>query len=185
VRIAIDDARNHLLVSNARYDVITADIIQPIHAGAGNLYSREYFQLVRDALKEGGLALQWVGHRDPTPYRLIMQTFVSVFPNTTLWAGGTLMIGSAEPLTLSRAAFERKLAEPRTRAALADVDLARFEALLGTYTAGPDEIRAFLGDSPVLSDDRPRVEYFGSLPENERPLDLRVLRGDVTRHVVP
>jgi spermidine synthase len=185
VRLAIDDARNHLLVAGARYDVITADIIQPVHAGAGNLYSREYFTLVRNALKEGGLALQWIGHREKTPYRLIMQTFLSVFPNTTLWADGTLMIGSRDPLTLSRAAFERKLSDPAMRAALSDVGLTTFDALVASYTAGPDEMRAFVGTTPVLTDDRPRIEYFGSLPENEPGVDLRGLRGDVRRHIRP
>jgi spermidine synthase len=172
-------------VAGARYDVITADIIQPGHAGAGNLYSREYFTLVRNALKEGGLALQWIGHREKTPYRLIMQTFLSVFPNTTLWADGTLMIGSRDPLTLSRAAFERKLGDPSMRAALSDVDLTTFDALVASYTAGPDEMRAFVGTTPVLTDDRPRIEYFGSLPENEPGVDLRGLRGDVRRHIRP
>ena len=63
VRIRVDDGRNFLLLSGERFDVITADIIQPSHAGAGNLYSREYFTLVRRALKDNGLALQWIGHR--------------------------------------------------------------------------------------------------------------------------
>ena len=183
VRVAIDDARNHLLVAGARYDVIAADIIQPIHAGAGNLYSREYFTLVRNALKPGGVALQWIGHREATAYRLIMQTFLSVFPNATLWVDGSLMIGSVEPLVLSRDAFERKLADPGTRAALADVDLTTFDTLLATYTAGPDEMRALVGNSPMLTDDRPRIEYFGSLPENDRGIDLKAVRGDVRRHV--
>jgi spermidine synthase len=172
-------------VAGARYDVITADIIQPVHAGAGNLYSREYFTLVRNALKEGGLALQWIGHREATPYRLIMQTFLSVFPHATLWADGTLMIGSRDPLTLSRAAFEQKLVDPAVRTALSDVDLTTFDVLLASYTAGPDEMRAFVGDTPVLTDDRPRIEYFGSLPENERGVELKGLRGDVRRHVAP
>jgi spermidine synthase len=185
VRLAIDDARNHLLLTGSRYDVITADIIQPVHAGAGNLYSREYFTLVRNALKEGGLALQWIGHREETPYRLIMQTFLSVFPDATLWADGTLMIGSREPLILSRAAIERKLSNPTLQAALSDMDLPTFDALVATYTAGPDEMRAFVGNTPVLTDDRPRIEYFGSLPENERGVDVKGLRGDVRRHLKP
>ena len=35
VRIRVDDARNYLLTTRERYNVVTADIIQPIHAGAG------------------------------------------------------------------------------------------------------------------------------------------------------
>jgi spermidine synthase len=116
---------------------------------------------------------------------LIMRTFLSVFPHATLWADGTLMVGSREPLVLSGEAFERRLADAATRTALADVGLTSFDTLLATYTAGPDEIRAFVGSSPVLTDDRPRIEYFGSLPENERGIDLKGLRGDVGRHLAP
>jgi spermidine synthase len=179
VRITINDARNHLLLSKDRYDVITADIIQPIHAGAGNLYSREYFELVRGALAEGGLAMQWIGHREATPYALIMRTFLAAFPHATLWSNGTLMIGSRQPLRLDPASIARKLTLREMQRVLADLHLDSVDAILGDYTAGPDEMRAFVGDGPILTDDRPRIEYYGSLPENEGGADLRHLKGDV------
>ena len=84
VRLRVDDGRNYLLLTDQRYDVLTADIIQPIHAGAGNLYSREYFMLARRVLRDGGLMLQWIGHRDEEHYRLIMRTFLDVFPDADL-----------------------------------------------------------------------------------------------------
>ena len=59
--LRVDDGRNYLLTTRKKYDVITADIILPRHAGAGALYSQEYFQLVRNALKDDGLVLQWNG----------------------------------------------------------------------------------------------------------------------------
>ena len=59
-----------------------------------------------------------------------------------------------------------------------------FEQLLDLYRAGPDELRAFVGPGPILTDDRPLVEYFLSLPR-DRDVDLSPLtRGDVRRHVV-
>ena len=61
VRVHVDDGRNFLMTRTRRYDVITADIILPRHAGAGSLYSREYFARVRVALRHNGLALQWNG----------------------------------------------------------------------------------------------------------------------------
>ena len=62
VHFRVDDGRNFLSLTDERFDVVTADLIQPIHAGAGNLYSREYFQLVHDAVADDGLVLQWIGH---------------------------------------------------------------------------------------------------------------------------
>lgn len=184
VTLRVDDGRNFLRLVRRRYDVITADIIQPIHAGAGNLYSREYFALVRNALEEGGLVLQWVGHRPETQYTLIMRTFLDVFPETTLWVDGNLMVGAAGPLRVPPDLIERKRGAAGTRAAFDAVGLDSTATLLSWYTAGPEELRRFVGDGPVLTDDRPLVEYHRSLPAGDPPVDLSGLRGDVRRIVV-
>jgi spermidine synthase len=183
VRLTVDDGRNHLLVGRKRYDIVTADIIQPVHAGAGNLYSMEYFRLARGALQENGLMLQWVGLGSATQYSLIMRTFLSVFPHATLWGDGTLMVGSTRPLVLDRLAYEDRLADEQTRRALSSAGLGSFDNLLSAYVAGPDEMRAFVGPGPLLTDDRPMVEYFLSLPGSDRPVDPRAFRGDVARHI--
>jgi hypothetical protein len=113
-----------------------------------------------------------------------MRTFLSVFPHTTLWEGGSLMVGSSRPLVLDAEAFEHKLQRPESRKALEALGLPTFKALLGRYVAGPAELRAFVGDGELLTDDRPLTEYFLALPQNDRPVDLSQVRGDVHRHVV-
>ena len=183
VTLRVDDGRNYLNLTPRRYDVLTADIIQPIHAGAGNLYSVEYFALAHRVLRDGGLMLQWIGHRDESHYKLIMRTFLQVFPHATLWADGSLMVGSLEPLRLSRSRYEQRLKDPEVLFGLSRVRLESFEALARRYTAGPDEMRRFVGDGPVLTDDRPLLEYHRSLAADKRTLDLSALRGDVTRHL--
>jgi spermidine synthase len=185
VTLRVDDGRNFLAGTRDRFDVATADLIQPEHAGAGNLYSREYFTLVRDALADGGLALQWIGHRSEAQYKLIMRTFLDVFPHTTLWLDGQLMVGSMTPLTITPALVDAKRARPETRLALDEVGLDSFETLASWYVAGPDELRAFVGDGPVLTDDRPVVEYYRSLPAHDPPLNLAGVRGDVRRIIRP
>ena len=178
----MDDGRNHLLLSGRQYDVITADVILPIHAGSGNLYSVEYFTLVRRALRPGGLVLQWVAGTE-AEYKTIMRTFLTVFPETTLWGDGSLMVGSVAPLQLRRSDFEWKLGIPGRRRMLESLGAPTFDALLGQYVAGPEELRRYVGDGPLLTDDRPLVEYFLSLPR-DRAVDLSGVRGDVMRHVV-
>jgi spermidine synthase len=180
VRLRVDDGRNFLLLSGESFDVITADIIRPHHAGAGHLYSREYFALVRHALKEGGIALQWIGHRSGNQYRLIMRTFLDVFPEATLWYDGTLMAGSVRPLRLPADAIQAKRVTAETRTALDEIGLTDFATLARWYTAGPRDMRALVGEGPVLTDDRPLVEYYRSLPRRDPPLDLSTLHGDLT-----
>jgi spermidine synthase len=178
VTLHVNDGRNHLFLGRQRYDVITADIIQPFHAGAGNVYSAEYFRLGREALADGGLMVQWVGQRAATQYRLIARTFLSVFPDATAWAGGTLLVAGRDPLRVHRADFERMLHDPAWRATMASVGIMDFDDLARLYTAGPEALRTFVGDGPVLTDDRPLVEFFRSLPRAEADIDLSRLQGD-------
>ncbi len=177
VRVVTDDGRNHLLLTSQRYDVIAADIILPFHAGANNLYSADYFRLAREALRPGGLVLQWVSGTE-AEYKTIMRTFLSVFPETTLWGDGSLMIGSDRPLRLRRSDFDWKLQIPGRREAFAELGIKTFDELLKLYIAGPAELSRLVGTGPVLTDDRPLTEYFLSLPRTKE-VDLTGVQGDV------
>jgi spermidine synthase len=176
VRLRVDDGRNFLMTRSRQYDVITADIILPRHAGAGSLYSREYFELVRAALRHNGIALQWNGAETEIEYKLIMRTFLEVFPYTSLWVDRSLMVGTTTPFVFSERAFERRR-QTRGFGGYFDWDYPR---LAGLYLAGPDELRAFVGPGPVLTDDKPTLEYFLSLPKDAGPVDVRGLTRDPT-----
>lgn len=163
VHLRVDDGRNFMMMGRKKYDVITADIILPRHAGAGALYSKEYYELVRHSLAEGGLAMQWNEADSMTEYKLLLRTLVSVFPYTTLWADGGLMLGSTKPFTISQSGYEAR----RKGFDFLNWDLATLKRI---YSAGPEEIREFLGnDGPLLTDDKPVIEYFLSLPKNDLP----------------
>jgi len=181
VTFRVDDGRNFLKFTRERYDVITADIIQPVHAGAGNLYSREYFTLARNALAPGGRFMQWIGRREEEHYKLIMRTFVDVFPHATLWREGDFMIGSVEPLTLTAGRVAAARLDPSTARALDVIGLDSDNTLQSWYTGGADEMRAFVGSGPLLTDDRPLLEYHRSLGTTKPLLAIEALRGDVSR----
>jgi spermidine synthase len=185
VTVRIDDGRNFLALTDRRYDVVTADIIQPGHAGAGHVYSREYFSLVRNALKDDGVVLQWIGHRPRVEYTLIMRTFLEVFPDATLWYDANFMVGTKRPLRIDPQAIDRLRQHPTTREALDEVGLTGFEVLRSWYTGNADEMRALVGQGVILTDDRPLVEYHHWLPrpEEQPPLDLSSFTGDLSRHV--
>ncbi len=179
VRLLVDDGRNYLMRTTDRYDVITADIILPIHAGAGNLYSAEYFRLVRRALTEDGVAMQWFWGTE-AEYKLVARTFLSVFREATIWADGSLLVGSRRRLSLTRADFDRKVAIPEWRDSFKAIGIETYEQMLGMYKAGPDELKAYVGAGPILTDDRPLTEYFLALPRGTSP-DLGGVNGDVGR----
>jgi spermidine synthase len=172
VYLRVDDGRNYLLLTNRRYDVIVADITRPIYAGSGNLYSVEYLRLARDALTDGGVMLHWLWHELPDQqYRLIMRTFLEAFPYATLWADGTLLIGSRTPQAVTPSELQQRLARLPGQAALRDIDLTTAEQVLNLFTADRTEMARFVGDGPVLTDMRPYLEYYRSLGGDRTPAD--------------
>ena len=177
VRLRVDDGRDHLRLTDERYDVITADVIQPTTAGAGSLYSREYFQLVRRALRPGGLAMQWIGGRPEEHYKVLMRTFLDVFPNTTLWSGGDLLVGTVSPLRVNEQAVEAHFRSRGVQNALGAVGLTSAQSVRRLYTAGPDALRRFVGPGEILTDDRPLLEYHRSFRGGADTPDLSSLRG--------
>ena len=164
VDIRVDDGRNHLLLTDERYDIITADVIRPTHANAGKLWSVEYWALARDALADGGIMLQWVPQDSTRSYELIASSFLSVFPHVTAWAGGSILIGSNQPILFDPSAFEDRLTEPGWDVVLGDIGVVDWATFAALFTADDAALRAALGDGPVLTDDRPQLEYYRTLP---------------------
>jgi len=137
------DGRAHLLRGGRLYDIIEADAMRPRSANAGNLYSEEYFTLLRDRLKPGGLATTW----EATPRT--RTAFMRVFPHVLSLPG--ILIGSTSPIVFDRAAVEARLADPRARKHYESAGI-NINALLSTYLKspviyGPDDARDQTGET--------------------------------------
>ncbi|MCB0428526.1 MAG: hypothetical protein H6585_14715 [Flavobacteriales bacterium] len=78
------DARRYVAASKDTFDLIVADLFHPGKDGAGNLFSLEHYQALCDHLRPDGKVVQWVPlHQfDTDNLRVLVQTFMKVFPNT-------------------------------------------------------------------------------------------------------
>ena len=103
VNLIIGDGRNHLALTDRKYDVIISEPSNPFIAGVADLFTREYFQLCRDHLTDRGVAAAWMQAYliDKASFSSIVRTFQSVFPEMMLWKtakGDCIMVGSKIPL---------------------------------------------------------------------------------------
>ncbi len=162
----INDGRNHILMTQKKYDMISTGIIHPlVSAGSSNIYTEDFYKLCQRILTEDGVMCQWVPlHRLPeTHYKMIVRTFQHVFPETTLWYKYTpdfvILIGTKKPLTIDYSDFMRRAKIPSIREGLAADDLDGM-SLLDSFMMGPEAVRKYVGDVPIHTDDRPRLEFF-------------------------
>jgi predicted membrane-bound spermidine synthase len=102
------DGRAALMREPQRYDVIEADALRPNSAYAGNLYSLEFFELLRGRLEPGGMVVSWA----PTPR--IRRTFLRAFPYVQLTKD--FAVGSNEPFSIDAAAIRARAQSPFSRA---------------------------------------------------------------------
>jgi spermidine synthase len=90
IATTIGDGRHRLLHGQERYDVIVAEAIAPKAAHSGLLFSREFFQQVRERLAPGGLCIEWAATER------VVTTFRTVFPYVV--RAGDALIGSDTPI---------------------------------------------------------------------------------------
>ena len=162
----INDGRNHILMTKTKYDMISTGIIHPlVSAGSSNIYTADFYRLCRRILSEDGIMCQWVPlHRLPEKhYKMIVRTFIEVFPHTTLWYKYTpdfvILIGTPEPLRVDYKNFITRAQIASIREGLAADDLDGM-SLLDSFMMGPEAVRKYVGFGPVHTDDRPRLEFF-------------------------
>jgi spermidine synthase len=171
--IHYEDGRTHLAYTRTTYDVIVSEPSNPWIAGINNLFTAEFYRLVRSRLAKGGLFCQWLHGYDMSRETLasLLGTLGSVFPGAEVYKQNLdfLVVWKEAGAFPTRARFERAFARPEVRADLARVGFVAPSDLLALYL-GPIEAVA-------PQDWRPNTDDNG-LVEFRAPLDL-LRRGDV------
>lgn len=120
VSVTLADGRNHLLVDSARYDLIGIELSSIWFSGAANLYSHDFYELVRSRLAPGGVFQQWVQlhHIHRRDFASILYTLRQSFSHVALFYGGGqgILVASAQPLRASAARLRRLSKDPELSA---------------------------------------------------------------------
>lgn len=162
VAVHVEDGRHFLQTASQRFDLITGEPPPPKLAGIVNLYTREYFGLVRERLEEGGIASYWLPTKGlfPEDALAIVAAFCDAFPDCSLWSGAGwdwMLVGSRtgiEPASPDRLA--RLWDDPRVAARLHDIGVETPAQLGALFLADADQLRAWTRDVAPLEDDHPK-----------------------------
>ena len=167
--IVIDDGRRYLERTTQQYDVITIDPPPPVEAaGSSLLYSEDFYTVIRQRLRPGGILQQWLPIGDPEDVAAVALALRRSFPYVRVFAFGKNwgfhFLASDRPLPVRTA---KELAERLPAAAATDLvewdaqpdAEARFAHLLERELP-IDQLVAASPATPALSDDRPINEYY-------------------------
>src|ERR1039458_7822515 len=178
VQMVYDDARHFVLTTNEKFDIITSDPIHPWVKGSATLYSKEYFELVKQHLNPGGIVTQWVPlyESDDATVKSEVATFFDVFPNGSVWGNDnngtgydTVLLGQVDPLKIDADSIERRLESPADAPiakSLRDVGFGSVVDLLATYAGQRGDLLPWLEGAQINRDGNLRLQYMAGLALN-------------------
>jgi spermidine synthase len=167
--VVLDDARNFLRATSARFDVIVGDLFVPWQAGTGALYAREHFVAAREHLAAGGLFCQWLPlyQLNQEEFSVVAATFLDVFPDAFLLRGDlyashpiVALVGGAGPLP--EPSVVAGAAARLAAAGLRDRWLTHPLGLFALYVAPLATFAAEWRELPRNSDERPVIEWLAA-----------------------
>jgi len=166
LRLFFGDAREHLLTTRERYDLVVSEPSNPYRAGIASLFSRDFYRAVAARLEEGGLFLQWVQAYEvhPGSIRSLYATLAAELPAVETWQtlpGDLILVSARAPLRHDLARIGARVREEPFRAALKDAwRTDRLEGLFARFVAGPGFAAKLQALSPPLNtDDRNALEF--------------------------
>jgi spermidine synthase len=187
-RMVYDDARHYIFTTREKFDVITTDPIHPWVKGTSVLYSKEYYDLVRQHLNPGGVVAQWlpIYDSDPETIRIELTTFFAAFPKGTIWSNflkndgyDLVLLGRADDTPIDVSLLQQRLDRPDyagVRKSLSEVGFNSAVDLLATYAGRGPDLLPMLRGTPINHDLNMRLQYIAGLGLNyfETP---RIYRG--------
>jgi spermidine synthase len=166
LQIILQDGRNHLLTTQKKYDVITADATHPWSADSWILYTKEMYRLVRSRLTDAGIFCQWVPLHwmSIDDFKCVLRTLRTEFPHLSLWYTGSYVValGSQKPITPDISDFAHRMQQTAIQEDLASVGIDSPASLLGLYLLANDGIDRFVGAGPLNTDDFAYLEHSAS-----------------------
>jgi spermidine synthase len=166
--VHVADAFQVIGRSRTRWDIIVSEPSNPWVNGVDQLFSREFYRLVREHLEPGGLFVQWFQRyaTSDTIAGIVVDTVRSEFPHLRLFRaeGDDLLLASMEPIDVAE--FDRATALLQENEALR-------ESLDLIDVHGPDDLRALehpellerlsgLSEGKLETLDHPRIHHMSA-----------------------
>jgi spermidine synthase len=142
------------------------------------LYTREFFELVKQRLKPGGVFTLFVQlyESNPEAVKSEVATFFEAFPDGTAW-GNTqngvgydmVLLGQNGPTKIDIDQMQARLDRPEyapVKRSLAEVGMNSAVDLFSTYAGQAQDLTAWLKDASINRDRNLRLQYLAGLGLN-------------------
>lgn len=170
-KIVFDDARHFMFTTNDKFDIIATDPMDVFAKGTAAMYSKEYFEAVKEHLNPGGFVTLYVPlyETDERTVQGELATFFNVFPNASVWANtregagyDMVVLGQADPLKIDIDEVQARLNRDDygpVRESLMEIGISNPAALFKKYTGRQRDLGRWFADTEITTDGNLRLMY--------------------------
>jgi len=168
VRLIVGDGRNHLALTDRKYDVIISEPSNPWFAGVASLFTREFFQACRGRLNDDGVLCQWLqGYDMPVrEFFRVLRTMRDVFDSVTVWTctppEGDFIIIAAPRARPALESVGQLMRQPSIRDDLARISITEPSGFWGLYMFDAADLGSIDGVG-AFTDLRPNSDNWNKL----------------------
>ncbi len=164
VSVEINDGRNFMLATAQMFDVIISEPSNPWQAGVCNLFTKEYFQLCKNRLNDGGVFALWcqIVEVPGQNIRGVLSALGEVFPYCAVMRvdkGNIVAFASDKPIKFDLEKMRSQMAGKIIINDLRTAETDTPEKFIARLIVSPDGMKEFVGDAIPNSDDTNRLEY--------------------------
>ncbi len=176
IEIITYSGKNYLSLTDKKFDVIINTFIHPKYSSTRNLYTREYFENCKKSLAPDGIfssmvPLNGISIED---FKILLRTFHTVFPATTIWynnnwrSQSAVLLGFADTDQLID--FSRTMARikrPEIHSSLIYARMENIYEILDCFVMGPEVIQKITGGVRLNRENKPVIEFSTSRTSDE------------------
>ena len=186
LKVHIDDGRMFIAHAQRPYDVIISEPSNPWLAGVNNLFTVDFYRLVKSRLAKGGVFCQWMQFYEMSGVTLssLLRSLHEVFPNSHVFLSNRdiLLVAVEDGRPLDLAQVARRLLRPEVASDLARAGIRTPADLVALRQTSLPALVAQLPKAPLNRDDHPFVEYRApidlySVRPSEQPFTEQAMRG--------
>jgi len=165
VNILMGDAFRIIGRSKKKWDIIISEPSNPWVTGVDSLFTREFYQLVKNHLTDSGVMMQWVHTiiASPPMIEMVLNTVQQEFKYSHVFLVGSdlLILASNKPVSCRNLtdAEATLTTNEKVKKSLGEINVTSLASLLIKERWTPSYVADYFSDSGIQSLDFPKLHY--------------------------
>jgi spermidine synthase len=157
-RLVLEDGRIHMTYTDKVYDAITSEPSNPWIAGVSNLFTADFYKLVRARLAPDGIFGQWIQLYELSPgtFKTMIASLHEAFPHVVIFlsrSADAVVLASGVPIEIPWETLKERFYKEDVYEAFYELKIRNPLELFHFFFAGAGQVDKYIEDAPAINTD--------------------------------